>query len=102
MSKLHKLPTGNLIFKCPGCECHHQVWVASKNDLTGAQWTWNGSFENPTFSPSIFVHPPMPGADGKIHGHICHSFVRDGMIQFLSDCGHELAGKTVPLPEVDW
>jgi hypothetical protein len=27
----------------------------------------------------------------------CHIFVRDGKIQFLNDCTHELAGKTVPM-----
>lgn len=29
--------------------------------------------------------------------NICHSFVRNGKIEFLSDCTHELAGKTVEL-----
>jgi len=29
---------------------------------------------------------------------ICHSFVTDGQIQFLGDCTHKLAGRTVPLP----
>lgn len=32
--------------------------------------------------------------------HTCHSFVRDGQIEFLSDCTHALAGKTVSLPAV--
>lgn len=37
----------------------------------------------------------------------CHSFLRDGKWQFLSDCAHELAGQTVdmePLPDwlMDW
>ena len=30
---------------------------------------------------------------------VCHSFVRDGRIEFLSDCTHELAGQTVELEE---
>jgi hypothetical protein len=30
---------------------------------------------------------------------ICHSFVRDGRIEFLSDCTHRLAGQTVDLPD---
>ncbi|MCZ4340562.1 hypothetical protein O4H52_03015 [Sphingomonadaceae bacterium G21617-S1] len=29
---------------------------------------------------------------------VCHSFVRNGQIEFLSDCTHALAGQTVPLP----
>jgi hypothetical protein len=35
------------------------------------------------------------------HANQCHSFIRNGQIQFLSDCHHELAGKTVDLPEVE-
>src|SRR5436309_254590 len=30
-------------------------------------------------------------------GDVCHSFVRDGLIEFLGDCTHPLAGRTVPL-----
>lgn len=30
----------------------------------------------------------------------CHSFVRAGMIEFLSDCTHALRGQTVSIP--DW
>lgn len=33
---------------------------------------------------------------------VCHSFVRDGQIEFLGDCTHSLAGQTVPLPSVDF
>lgn len=33
----------------------------------------------------------------KLPEHICHSFVRDGLIQYLPDCTHHLAGQTVPL-----
>jgi hypothetical protein len=30
---------------------------------------------------------------------VCHSFVTEGRIEFLSDSTHELAGQTVPIPE---
>ena len=66
----------------------HGVWTRNPNALTGAKWTWNGDKVKPTFSPSIVVQGTKR----------CHSFVTDGLIQFLSDCSHELAGKTVPLP----
>lgn len=56
-------------------------------------WSWNGSILNPTLKPSILSKA------GK--GHVCHSFVNDGKIQFLSDCSHELAGKTMDLLDVD-
>lgn len=33
--------------------------------------------------------------------HVCHSFVTDGKIQFLSDCTHDLAGQTVDMVDID-
>lgn len=81
----------DLMFFCPGCQCGHGVWTTHSNGITGAIWNWNGSMDKPTFNPSLKV---SHGA-----GVVCHSFVRDGKIQFLSDCTHKLAGQTVDLPE---
>lgn len=80
---------------CPGCEGFHVIYVGHSNP--NANWQFNGDFERPTFSPSLLVnkdfsHPGVPR---------CHSFIRDGRIQFLNDSTHELAGKTVDLPEVE-
>lgn len=102
---------GRLHFWCPGCDEVHGVRVAPAPQ----PWAWNGDAHRPTFSPSILVRyyratpegeammkrgdPLPPGMDrcpGK--DEVCHSFVRDGQIQFLSDCTHKLAGQTVPLP----
>jgi len=78
-------------FFCPGCEEAHAVRVMSTGG--GSVWEWNGSEEAPTFSPSLLCT-----GVGR-----CHSFIKDGKIQFLNDCSHALAGKTVPLPELpDW
>ena len=85
------------VFQCPGCNCLHAVWVNEHNPHTNAIWSWNGDAIKPTFTPSINVKSnPRIGAV-----HICHSFVRDGMIQFLDDCTHALKGKTVALPTTD-
>lgn len=70
------------LFVCPGCGENHAV-----ND----SWSFNGDRIKPTFNPSLLV--AMPGLPSR-----CHSFVKDGQIQFLSDCTHALAGKTVDLP----
>lgn len=57
-------------------------------------WVWNGSLEKPTLEPSILT---------RYDDKICHSFLRDGVFQFLGDCTHELAGQMVPIPELeDW
>lgn len=55
-------------------------------------WSWNGDTENPTLKPSIRTK----GGDGVV----CHSFVNNGKVQFLGDCTHEFAGKTLDLLEV--
>lgn len=69
---------------CPGCKCGHGFVVD--------RWTFNGDYEKPTFNPSMLVNQDNPARR-------CHSFVRDGNIQFLNDCFHELAGQTVPLED---
>lgn len=90
-----KIGEPDLGFYCPGCKCHHGVWL-HKEGYSGAAWDFNGNFDRPTFSPSILVRYPY--ADKM---NVCHSFVRDGMIQYLPDCTHSLAGQTVELPEIE-
>ncbi len=61
-------------------------------------WTFDGNFESPTFSPSMLAK--CNDKDGVVH--VCHSFVRNGKIEYLSDCTHPMAGQTIELPERDW
>jgi hypothetical protein len=89
--KIHEMgegPTGgrNYVFHCPGCQYGHSFEVP--------RWNWNGSFDKPTFTPSLLCNQHDAGSR-------CHSFVTDGMIQFLSDCWHPLAGQTVEIPDWD-
>lgn len=96
MSKVRLTDNGTIAaFMCPGCKCSHGVRVKS-DGTPGPVWGWNGSIEKPTFNPSILVRWNTPKGERR-----CHSFVRDGKIQFLSDCTHALAGQTVELPELD-
>ena len=90
---------GSVFINCPGCNTFHSLATKGKNNC-GAQWTWNGSLESPTFSPSLNVSRYYNGGDGVRKDFRCHSFIVDGKIQFLSDCPHSLAGQTVDLP--DW
>ncbi|MCU7845311.1 MAG: ammonia monooxygenase [Candidatus Thiodiazotropha sp. (ex Monitilora ramsayi)] len=84
------LPDEPLVW-CPGCEQLHRFNVFSPNVSTGAQWQWNNDTEKPTFSPSMVI---------KIGSQICHSFLRDGVWEFLPDSTHALAGQKVPLPDL--
>jgi hypothetical protein len=48
----------------------------------------------PTVSPSILFCPDEPARR-------CHSFITNGMIQYLDDCHHALRGQTVALLDLD-
>jgi hypothetical protein len=84
-------------FKCPGCRCRHSVRTGGTGIKAKVAWAFSGTVDRPTFSPSILCNPHLsPGAQGR-----CHSFVREGRIEFLDDSGHELAGQTVDLPDIE-
>ena len=61
-------------------------------------WSWNGDIDFPTLKPSILTKLPYYG---KYRDIVCHSFVNDGMVQFLNDCSHELKGQTLPLLDIE-
>ena len=105
---LRSVQGSQIAFWCPGCNKAHAITYG------GTGWIWDGNAERPTFSPSILVtsghyagpkggcwckwneeHPDDPTSFAC---GVCHSFVRDGQIQFLGDCTHALAGQTVPIP----
>lgn len=75
------------VFDCPGCNQSHLVPMP--------RWTFTGTREKPTFNPSLLCTTRFTDAGRPTA--ICHSFIRDGMIQFLGDCTHHLAGQTVPI-----
>lgn len=89
-----------LLFVCPGCVAGgpegydgiHLLPVNAEN-VDKPSWAWNGDLEKPTLSPSIL-------SQGYSR---CHSFLTDGMFNFLKDSDHPLAGKSVPLPDLpEW
>jgi len=90
--------TGYLV-QCPACAADGSG--ASCHEFVVGWWTFSGDLERPTFSPSMLA-TAVYGAHGPgRREHRCHSFVRDGKIQYLSDCTHAMAGQTVDLPDFD-
>ncbi len=112
IGKLRTLEGGRVAFMCPGCKELHQIRVQGEGR---PMWSWNGSYDAPTFTPSVLVQGLQAVKDeqGKWTGEyvrdgegmplprVCHSFVTDGRIQFLGDCTHALAGQTVALLDVE-
>jgi len=91
------LKTVAYMFDCPGCGMSHEVYISPYKNAMGASWAFTGSFDKPTFFPSINAKAQKDSGELIFR---CHSFVEDGMIRFLDDCTHSLAGKTVELPDV--
>ena len=117
---LRSLEGGRLAYWCQGCEGLHQVAVGEGD---GPRWGYNGNVESPTFTPSVLVtwdeptnlHNPekmqLDLAEAQrrreageqnvrvpVSGKICHTFITDGIVSFLPDCTHRMAGMTLPLP----
>lgn len=84
---------GGHLHWCPGCKFLHVI-PARPNG-----WTFNGSFERPTFSPSV-KHTWNERGDGGLD-KCCHYFIEDGNIRFCGDCTHTMAGAVVPLTSIE-
>lgn len=81
---------GGFVFDCPGCKFAHVV----RTKGAGPVWNWDGDRAWPTFSPSLLV---TITASAGIPAVRCHSFIEGGVIRFLADCTHPLAGRAVPI-----
>lgn len=91
------------LYWCLGCDQHHQIIVGP------GLWGFNGDQHNPTVDGSVLVHSHKTLINSDLEGDaltapenvmdtpLCHSFIRAGRIEYLSDCTHELAGETVPM-----
>jgi hypothetical protein len=92
---------------CPGCGEMHVIF---------ANWTFDGNVTSPTFSPSVLITgKETVKVNGKWTGEWvldvkgnavesrCHYFLKEGKLEYLSDCTHKLAGQTIPLPPLpEW
>jgi hypothetical protein len=81
---------------CPGCGFDHCITVDPSAKNTPI-WSFNGDYTRPTFSPSILV--TFEWGKDRVK-KVCHFFVKDGIVDFLNDCTHELKGTQVALPSI--
>lgn len=98
---------GWITFKCPACAASQAVYGDGQvYDLPGQHsvrvkphhqdgWGFNGDLESPTLTPSLRVRY------GEELDYQCHFFVRNGQIQYCGDSTHALAGKTVPMEDME-
>jgi hypothetical protein len=86
----------SFVFECPACGIDHALAIRDDSGQRPS-WQWNGSMDSPTFQPSLLVKWQRTGKEQTV----CHSYITDGKIQFLSDCTHAMAGQTVELANVE-
>lgn len=88
-----------LMFCCPGCASTREGYdglhllPVTGDGTKRPTWTWDGNLEAPTLSPSILTRFNWDGRE-----IVCHSFLRAGVFEFLTDSTHALAGQQVPIP----
>ena len=71
-------------FMCKGCGYSH-VFSTKIHQF-------NGDMEKPTLHPSMLCNFSPD--------RICHSWIKEGKIQYLNDCWHELKGQTIELEDI--
>jgi hypothetical protein len=99
-----------VLISCPACNgMMHGLGIDKSKQPC---WGFNGDFDKPTFTPSLRVQYTQPITDDErdriMNGEkinkpkvVCHSFIRDGQIQYCNDSTHHMAGQTAELLEVD-
>lgn len=74
--------------------CGFHMLPVSGDSNGKPMWTMH-SLDPLHLEPSVLTRSNYNGEP-----YVCHCFVRNGMIEFLSDCTHALAGQTVPVPDM--
>lgn len=69
------------MYYCMACNGH--CWFDLKS------WKWDMNYDQPTVGPSI-VHQSRSGER-------CHAFITHGIIEYLQDCTHAMAGTKVDM-----
>jgi hypothetical protein len=95
MAKIKKRVVEYYSFYCAGCKCEHSYIISPDYP----SWSFNGDINSPSFTPSLLNRTQTMNNDTQMleDNSRCHLFVTNGKIEYLSDCTHEYAGKTLNL-----
>lgn len=101
-----------LMFVCPGCATPYTFPDGTEHTPSGVHmlpvsgdangrpvWTWDGNLEAPTLSPSIATKIHPYDEQSRPLG-FCHSYLRGGVFEFLTDSTHKYSGQHVPMPDL--
>lgn len=102
-------------FYCAGCKEIHIIPVTPQQNE--ASWGFDGDYDKPTFNPSVLIrtghyalrsfkpgdscwctyNAENPNDPAPFTCTVCHTIITHGMVHYLADCTHALAGQTLPL-----
>jgi hypothetical protein len=86
---LRLVALGTIAHWCPACDIAHQVHLFASTSPDHRKAQWDHHTDKPTFTPDLrWVQD----------GSNCHYRITGGRVEFLPDCSHIFAGRTVPLP----
>lgn len=80
---------------CDGCEDFHLVPVNVDVREAGAPDGWD--YPRGRFVDEALEGEALTADSNKRITPRCHTFIRQGHIEYLTDCDHSLAGKTIPM-----
>lgn len=86
----HGYPAGGIGHWCPGCRIMHVFPLDVANV---------GTLRAPTYPDKLILTRGMPFTR-LVPASRCHYRITAGMIEFHADSTHQLAGRTVPLPDL--
>jgi len=118
---LRQLEDGQTLSPCEPHEATH-IWIQTPGPFMNrfvpvqikgtregtGNWTWNGDVDYPTLKPSLLWAGVRETTDEDLERLdagipldatkvVCHTWITDGKVQFLSDCTHDLVNQTVDL-----
>ena len=81
---------------CASCDMLHPIALHNRPGESVDVWSWNNDAERPTFMPSFLTD--MSGRNGP--KRICHTYIKEGMVEYLNDSTIHLRGVTKELQDI--
>ncbi len=90
-----QLVARHLRYWCPACDSMHGICIEGPEP----RWSWNGSLDAPTLTPSVLSYLPRPDGSRET---LCHHFLTDGRVVVCGDSPKH-PNESLPLPPLpDW
>lgn len=87
-------------FYCPSSHSYKDGAGRNLHRIPIPRWTFTTADGKVSMSPSMNESSNLNNEHPRIPGYRCHFTITNDMLSFCSDCTHELANKTMELPDL--